>query len=57
MRTDRGHGSPYDRGGADFWYGRPFSPHYFEGATYSTPKVTELTQEELAEYRAGYEKG
>ena len=56
MRTDRGHGSPYDRGGADYWYRRPFRPHYFDGATYSTPEITDLTPEELAEYRAGWDR-
>ena len=56
MRTDRGHGSPYDRGGADFYYGRPFRPHYFDGKTYATPEVTELTPQELDDYLAGYER-
>ena len=32
-RTDRGHGSPYDRGTADSWYGRTPAPHYFEADT------------------------
>ena len=26
---DTRHGSAYDRGSADAWYGRPFRPHYF----------------------------
>lgn len=56
VRTDRGHGSPYDRGGADYYYWRPFRPHYFVGATYATPEVTDLTPEERAEYRTGYER-
>ena len=27
------HGGPYDRGGADAYYRRKFSPHYFESDT------------------------
>lgn len=52
---DKRHGGPFDRGSADSYYGRPFNPHYYEGATYSTEKVTELTQEEVEAYTAGYE--
>jgi hypothetical protein len=39
MTYDKRHGVPFDRGGADFWYGRPHEPHYFVGATYKTDKV------------------
>jgi hypothetical protein len=53
--TDKRHGGAWDRGTADSWYGRGFQPHFFRGASYSTPKVTALTAEELAEYRAGFE--
>lgn len=52
---DKRHGGPFDRGSADSYYGRPFNPHYYEGATYSTEKVTALTQEEIEAYTAGYE--
>jgi hypothetical protein len=55
-RTDRGHGSPYDRGGADYYYGRPFRPHCFEGASYATPERTDLTATEKAEYAAGWDR-
>ena len=42
--------TPYDRGGADRYYGRPFNPHYVvDGVT-----VTDLTPEQIAEYRAGW---
>lgn len=51
---DKRHGGPYDRGAADSWYERGFHPHYFEGASYSTPKVIDLTPEEVEEYRAGF---
>ena len=53
-KFDDRHGGPFDRGSADSWYGRPFSPHYFKGATYQTDKVTNLTPQEYAEYEAGY---
>jgi hypothetical protein len=33
------HGGPYDRGAADSYYRRDFYPHYFVGATYSSPRV------------------
>ena len=50
------HGSPYDRGWADRYYGRPYTPHFFEGATYSSPEVTEvnMTPEQIEEYRQGW---
>lgn len=50
------HGGPYDRGSADSFYGRPFNPHYFEGATYSTPKVeaADMSEEELVAYSKGF---
>ncbi len=57
MRTDRGHGSPHDRGKADSWYRRGCRPHYYEGATGSTLKITDLAPAEVAEYVAGYNAG
>jgi hypothetical protein len=29
----RAHGSPYDRGSADSYYGRPLSPHWWPNGT------------------------
>ena len=49
------HGSLYDRGGSDSWYDRPRKPHYFQGASYTSPIVTDLSDEEIAEYNAGYD--
>jgi hypothetical protein len=53
---DERHGGPYDRGRADFWYGRQWRPHYFTGGTYTSPEIegAELTEAELDAYRAGY---
>ena len=50
------HGSPYDRGGADSYYRRPAMPHYFpDGDVGFSDPVTDLTDEEKAEYMRGYE--
>ncbi len=51
------HGGPYDRGLADAYYMRGACPHYFTGGTYSSPKITDLTPDELAAYMAGYKDG
>ena len=57
MEYDTRHGGPFDRGGADFYYGRGFDPHYFTGGTYTSDRVKrdDMTAAELAAYRAGYE--
>ena len=49
------HGSPYDRGSADAWYGREPNPHYYLGATYRSEKVI-VTEGSAAyyQYMAGY---
>ena len=54
---DKRHGGPFDRGGADSYYGRRFDPHYYKGNTYSTERVDEkdMTPEEVEAYRAGWE--
>lgn len=58
MNYDERHGGPHDRGSADAWYGRPRAPHYFYGASYSSPMVYEsnMTAEEIAAYNAGYDE-
>lgn len=51
-----GHGSATDRGSADRYYGRPYHPHYYVGATSFTPMVdTNLTPEEIAAYKSGWD--
>ena len=52
----RGHGSPYDRGGADSYYQRPFSPHYLEWVDGKPRKVLpkDMTNFEINEYHKGY---
>ena len=49
------HGSLFDRGSADSYYGRPRSPHYYPEGTYNGQRVTDLNEEEIAAYNAGYD--
>ena len=49
------HGSLFDRGAADSYYHRGSDPHYGGVGGDSGPRVTNLTEEEVAEYAAGYE--
>jgi hypothetical protein len=53
---NRKHGSPYDRGGADAYYGRRFDPHYYPSGTYFGKRITkeEMTEEEIREYAKGF---
>ena len=53
---DKRHGSPYDRGSADSYYGRPFEPHYFKGGTHLSEKVelADMTAEEITAYTRGF---
>ena len=50
------HGSPEDRGNADYYYGRPWEPHYFKGDTYISERVElkDMTAQEIVEYTRGY---
>ena len=49
------HGSLFDRGSADSYYGRIPKPHWYPKGTYKGAEVTDLTQAETEEYLAGYE--
>jgi hypothetical protein len=53
---DTRHGGPYDRGGADAYYSRPITPHYFTKGTYSSCQVNKanMTEQEIEEYAEGY---
>ena len=48
------HGSLWDRGSADSYYGRPPTPHWYPNGTYNGAAVTQLSAEEIAEYMMGY---
>jgi hypothetical protein len=49
------HGGLYDRGSADSYYSRPREPHWYPEGTYNGTAVTKLSEEEIAEYHAGYD--
>jgi hypothetical protein len=49
------HGGLFDRGGADYYYGRAPNPHWWPMATGNGKKITDLSPEEIAEYNAGYD--
>ena len=49
------HGSLFDRGSADSYYGRPRDPHWYPEGSYTGVKVTDLNPVEIAAYMAGYD--
>lgn len=49
------HGSLWDRGSADSYYGRPRNPHYYPQGTYNGEPVTKLSASEVFIYMAGYD--
>ena len=49
------HGGLFDRGEADAYYRRAFSPHWYPEGTYRGDAVTNLTSEEIEEYRKGFQ--
>jgi len=51
------HGSPFDRGNADSWYGREPDPHWYPEGTYNGERVTQLTDKERMEYLWGWSSG
>ena len=56
MTYDTRHGGPFDRGSADSYYRRGFSPHYYKGSSIISEKVEmkDMTAEEIVAYTAGY---
>ncbi len=51
------HGSPFDRGSADSYYGRAQAPHWYPEGTYKGVRVEsrDMSMKELREYFRGYE--
>ena len=51
------HGSPFDRGSADSYYDRGRDPHKYPNGTGHAPRIesTEMTEQEIEEYFAGYD--
>ena len=57
MNYDKRHGGPFDRGTADSYYHRGYTPHYYVGDTGSSPRIelAEMSAAEITAYSAGYE--
>jgi len=57
IKYDTRHGGPYDRGGADSYYGRGYRPHYYTGGTLQSECIPKelMTELEIEAYRAGYD--
>jgi hypothetical protein len=53
VRTN--HGSLFDRGSADSYYGRPRNPHYGGVGGHSGDRVVVVDKDSVAEYNAGYD--
>ena len=49
--------SPYDRGSADAYYRRRPDPHWYPEGNVTGPRVTDMTDEQVADYYRGYEAG
>ncbi len=54
-KINRRHGGLYDRGIADAHYNRPFDPHYYPEGSYAGKRVTDLDEEDIAEYKRGFD--
>jgi hypothetical protein len=56
MKYDTRHGGPYDRGGADSYYRRGCTPHYYKGGTGTSELVSEdqMAPEEIEAYLSGF---
>ncbi len=51
------HGSPFDRGSADSYYGRAQDPHWYPEGSYKGTRVEaqDMTLAQMRAYYAGYE--
>ena len=52
------HGSPFDRGSADSWYGRKREPHFYPHGTYTGIRVPEyeMSPQEIEAYNRGFDE-
>jgi hypothetical protein len=48
------HGSPEDRGQADYYYGRPWNPHCWKHFGFKLIRHEKMTEEEVNQYTKGY---
>ena len=57
--SNKGTGSPYDRGASDYHYWRDIDPHYYPSGSLmggaQRKEKHEMTAQQLAEYQAGYD--
>ena len=55
MEISNRHGSAEDRGSADSYYRRPFTPHYYVGDSYNSSRIKlKPTDPEYKLYEKGY---
>ena len=56
-KYDTDNGSPYDRGGADAYYGRQKDPHWYPLGSYNGKRVSclEMNAAQIEAYNAGYD--
>lgn len=52
---DKSHGSFFDRGSADSYYGRPRNPHRGGVGGDSGPRIAAIKESEMHAYDAGYD--
>lgn len=52
---DKSHGSYFDRGSADSYYGRPMSPHRGGVGGMSGPRIEAVRESDIQAYLAGYD--
>ena len=52
---DRSHGSFFDRGSADSYYGRPRGPHRGGVGGDSGPRIDAVREADIEAYHAGYD--
>jgi hypothetical protein len=57
IEYDATHGSPFDRGSADSYYGRPQDPHFYPEGSYNGDRVEpkDMTLVQMRAYFRGYE--
>ena len=52
---NRCHGSLFDRGSADSYYGRPRDPHWYPEGTYCGERIQAVDELDIREYMEGYD--
>ena len=58
QEINKAHGSPYDRGAADSWYGRPRFPHWYPEGTYNGDVIewNKMSEFEIYSYHKGFDE-